>query len=144
MDSGKKGLFLLTANSEGSVLRVWKQGSGRRSTGGTLEGPDWGPWFHSVLLPQRSPELPSVTNFAQSPGVFSETAASALIPMNSEHRVPKWYVLIISDLQDKLLRRFSLFRCRWRTHRSAEAKTLYNIAEVVRVLSNLVRSARII
>lgn len=52
---------------------------------------------------------------------------------------PKWYVLIISDLQDKPLRTFSrcgngLFRCRGRMHRSAAAKTLYDIAEVVRVL----------
>lgn len=61
---------------------------------------------------------------------------------------PKWYVLIISDLQDKPLRTFSqhrnsLFRCRWRTHRSAVAKTLYDIANLVRELSSLVQSARL-
>lgn len=61
---------------------------------------------------------------------------------------PKWYVLIISDLQDKPLRSFSwrgngLFRCRWQMHRSPVAKTLYDVTEVVRILSSLLRSAQI-
>lgn len=143
MDS-KQRLFLLTANSEGSVhasLDVG-EGGGRRATGprplvSFIPAASAFPWAS-----QRNRLRPKPRN------VLSNSRASTY-PNELGVSSPKWYVLIISDLQDKPLRTFNrrgkaLFRCRWRTHRSAAAKSLYDTAEIVDILSSSVQSAWII